>query len=395
MQRDEQIRQAKRLLKMIDARETFMAQAVNQHPVSAYTSADQATRERENLFRGRPNFIGLSCLLPKTGDFITQDFSGIPILLTRDTEGAVRAFMNVCRHRGAKVECADSGGGKRVFICPYHAWSYNLSGALVGRPREDAFAEVDRQSHGLVELPATERHGMIWVAAKPDAEIDVDACLGGLTDDMCAYGLDRYFHFETRVLRRSMNWKLVIDTFLETYHVNVLHTKTIAPIIHSDLATFDAFGPNLRMIAARKSIASLRNQNEADWDVIRHTAAVYVIFPNVVFVMQGDHVETWHVYPAGNGVDECVMYASLYTPEPAETESAKRYWLKNFDLLMRTVEQEDFPLAETMHANFYTGAQRTVVHGRNEPALAHFHQSIMAELAEGQSERDGSQRDSI
>lgn len=380
MLREEQIAQAKRLLAYLDSGETSMAVSIYRNSVSTYVSQEQAKAEQDVFFRGRPQFVGLSCLLPEPGDFLTHDYTGVPALLVRDKDGRLQAFMNVCRHRGAKVERAARGSGKRVFTCPYHAWSYSRRGELVGRPREAAFAEADREHHGLIALPVAERHGMIWMCATPGTEIDVDACLEGLVDDMKAYDLDSYAHFETRTLKRRMNWKLVIDTFLEGYHIGVLHKKTIAPIIHPDLVAFDPFGLNLRMIAPRKTISELRELPETEWDLIRHTGVVCILFPNVVFVMQGDHLETWHVYPSGNGVDECEMYISLYTPEPATTDSARRHWLNNFDLLMRTVEQEDFPIAEAMHKGFYSGAQESVVHGRNEPAIAHYHQSVRAAL---------------
>ena len=117
----------------------------------------------------------------------------------------------------------------------------------------------------------------------------------------------------------------------------------------------------------------------------RHSllAAIYVLFPNTVFIMQGDHVETWHMFPAGDGTDESVMYVSLYTPEPAASDSARRHWDRNMDLLINTVEKEDFPLAEGVQRGFYSGAQDAIVFGRNEPALQHFHKSVKSALAEG------------
>jgi hypothetical protein len=99
--------------------------------------------------------------------------------------------------------------------------------------------------------------------------------------------------------------------------------------------------------------------------------------------MQGDHLETWHVYPFGDAPDESVMYTSLYTPEPANTESARRHWDRNMDLLMATVEKEDFPLSEGVQRGFHSGAQDEVLFGRNEPSLQHFHKSVKAALAEG------------
>ena len=125
----------------------------------------------------------------------------------------------------------------------------------------------------------------------------------------------------------------------------------------------------------------MRGQPEADWDVYYHTAIVYVLFPNTVFIFQRDHVESWHMFP-GEQPDRCSMYVSLYIPEPVTSDSAKRHWDNNFNLLMATVELQDFPTCEGMQRGFLSGAQDAIVFGRNEPALQHFHRSVTAALAE-------------
>ncbi len=292
--------------------------------------------------------------------------------------GQVNAFINVCRHRGARV-ASGCGSGKTVFSCPYHAWTYDRSGRLRSIPFEQGFESVDKTSNGLRPLPVVEKYGMIWVMPTPGGLIDIDGHLAGMADDLVAFGLASYSHYETRVLRARLNWKLVIDTFLETYHLSTLHKNTIAPILHSNLGTFDGMARNLRMIGARKTIDALRQRPESEWDLVRHSALVYVLFPNTVFIMQGDHLETWRVYP-GDSVDESKMHVSLYTPEPAVTDKARKYWAKNMDLLMATVQQEDFPLAENIQRDFHSGAQDFVTFGANEPALAYFHRSIKKTL---------------
>jgi phenylpropionate dioxygenase-like ring-hydroxylating dioxygenase large terminal subunit len=378
----EQVRQARKLLDYLDTGTTAMAEGIYANPVTDYICAEQAAAERDRLFRRWPLNLGLSCRAPAPGDYFEEDWSGVPILVVRGRDKVLRAFMNVCRHRGARV--ALGCGKARNFVCPYHAWTYDLDGALRGRPHDAAFAEAPAATHGLVPLPIEERHGMIWVGATRDTPIDLDRQLGGLNEEMAAYGLDRYHHYETRILRRDMNWKLVVDTFLELYHLSTLHPTTVGPILYTDRSCFDGFGHNLRLIGARKTIHQMKEQPEAEWDLVTHTAIVYVLFPNTVFIMQGDHVETWHVYPdlsAGDGVERAAMYVSLYTPEPAATDSARGHWERNFDLLMATVEQEDFPLGERVQRGFHAGAQPHITFGRNEPALQHFHKSIAAELA--------------
>lgn len=380
MQHRDQVEQARKLLAHLQSRTTALADGVYRNPVSDYTCPHQAARERDLFFRRGPLCIGLGCLLPQAGHFLTHDHAGVPILLVRQADGSLRAFLNVCRHRGARL-AEGQGDAARDFTCPYHGWCYGLDGALLSRPDEGSFAEIDKAARGLSELPLVERYGLIWVAPTPGARFDIDADLAGLERDLAAYRLDAYHHYETRVLQRRINWKVAVDTFLELYHLSVLHPRTVGPILYSNLATFDAFGRNLRMIGARRSIVALRETPEAEWDLIRHSAVIYVLFPNTVLIMQGDHVETWHMFPAGNGVDESVMYASLYTPEPALTDSARRHWDRNMELLMATVEKEDFPLSEGMQRGFYSGAQQEVIFGRNEPSLQHFHKSVKEALA--------------
>ena len=381
MLRQDQLEQSRKLLSHLDSGTTAMADGVYLNPVADYTCPKQLARERELFFRCGPLNIGLSCLLRAPGDYMTHDYAGVPIVLVRHEDGLLRGFLNVCRHRGARL-VDGCGNDARRFTCPYHAWTYAIDGRLVARPDERSFAEIDKASSGLRELPVMEKYGMIWISPRPEATFDVDALLGGLQRDLAAFRVDRYHHYATRVLNRRVNWKIVIDTFLETYHLSVLHQSTVHPILHSNLATFDAFGRNLRMIGARRTIEKLRELPQSEWNLIPYSAMIYVLFPNTLFIMQGDHLETWHVYPVGNNVDESVMYVSLYTPEAATTDSAKRHWDRNMELLMATVDKEDFPISEGIQRGFYSGAQDEILFGRNEPALQHFHRSIKAALAE-------------
>ncbi len=379
MHRQDQIVEARKLLGYLEKRTTALAEDVYRNPVGDYTCPQQAERERELFFRKGAFNVGLSALLPNPGDWMTHDYSGVPILLSRDREGKLGAYLNVCRHRGARI-ANGSGSGEKDFRCPYHGWCYGLDGKLIARPDEPSFAAAARETHGLRPLPVVEKYGMIWVSPDPEAKFDVDEMLGGMGGDLAAYGLETWHHYETRVLRRKMNWKLGVDTFGETYHLQHLHPDTVDPLFFSNRCTFDAFGPNHRMLAARKTFETLRGQPEHEWDVFDNTVVICVLFPNTVFTYQRDHVETWHFFP-GDTVDETVIYVSLYIPEPVANPKAKEHWDRNFNLLMATVEMEDFPTCEGMQIGFRSGAQDAITFGRNEPALQHFHKSIRAALA--------------
>ena len=374
-----QVAQLRQLLRYLDTKTTAMAESVYRNPVTDYTCRRAA--------RGR---AGDAVPPPPAAHGARQRDSGAGRLPDRrlfrgshprgpGEDGVLRGFLNVCRHRGSRV--AQGRGNRKRFVCPYHAWTYGSDGRLLRIPHDEGFPGVDPACHGLTPVPVVEKYGLVWAMTSPGAEFDIDEALEGAEGDLASFDLGRYSLYETRVLEQRMNWKLVIDTFLETYHVRVLHPATLDPILHSNVGTFDEFGRNSRSIYARRSLDELREVPETDWDLIHHTAIVYVLFPNTVFIMQQDHLETWRIFPVEDDPDRARMYVQLYTPEPALTESAKGHWDRNMDLLMSIVLEEDFPNGENIQRSFYSGAQEHVTYGRNEPALGHYHESIKRHLA--------------
>jgi nitrite reductase/ring-hydroxylating ferredoxin subunit len=380
MNQNTQIELARQVFAHIDNKSTASSKQLLRLPIAAYTDRAQLQREKQELFLQYPLVMGFSCQMREPGSYLTEDSCGVPLLVTRARDGAVRAFRNVCSHRGAKIALEPCGHIRRNFTCPYHGWSYDDTGQLVGLPDQDSFDGLDRADYGLVELPAAEKYGLVWVRATPGEAIDIDHDLGGLGPELGSFGFEKYHHYETRSLRQKINWKIAIDTFLEPYHFGVLHKDTVGPIFIPNLCLFDGFGPNLRETLPRRSITEIRGRPENEWDLITHTALVYQLFPNTVLVMQADHVEIWRIFPAGDKVDECLIFLDFHVPEAPDTDSARRHWDRNMDLAIRTVVEEDFPTGETMQAAFGAGSHDHVVIGRNEPALRHFQRSVQLAL---------------
>jgi phenylpropionate dioxygenase-like ring-hydroxylating dioxygenase large terminal subunit len=379
MQHEEQVRIVRALLRHIEAGTTDLADEVFLNPVSSYTAPAQLEREWRRLFGGMPLLVGLSCQIPQAGDWLTDDFAPTPVLVVRTASGEVRAFANVCRHRGARV-AEGSGRGASCFVCPYHAWRYELDGGLGAIPDEYGFAGIDRDEYALRPLPIAERDGLLWVVPTPGSTIDLDAHLGALSGELSAYGFAGYHYYTTRVIRRRMNWKLVIDTFGEAYHLKPLHRATVGHIYHQNVEVCRSHGRSHSMTLARRTIERLRRTPEATWNLIPHAAVVYVLFPNTVFTVQGDHIDVLRVYPADGRVDECVMYVDWYVPEPPTSEKALRHWEKNVDLFVRTVVDEDFALGEGIQRGFASGAQTHLTYGRYEVPLHHYHRALREAL---------------
>ncbi len=375
----QQIQIGQQLFDYIDHRRTATAPAVYHQSVTEYTSAAIAAKEAQVLFREQPLCLGLSAILPTPGSYYTHELSGLPILLTRDERGQVHALLNVCRHRGARV--AENCGTARSFVCPYHAWNYGSDGRLLARPEEASFKDAPRTQHGLTPLPVIERDGMIWVLPTVGGELRLAPDFDTLSTALAGFDLGRQHLYASRVLTRRMNWKLLLDTFLESYHFCVLHKHSICPIFFDNLTTFDTFGPHFRVIGARRTIEAMRHEPTQEWNLLPHMVAIHVLFPNTVLVWQLDHLELWQIFPTAGAPEESTVLLSLYTPEPALTESARRHWDKNLDLVVHVVENEDFPVGEGAQRGFHTAAQQHIVFGANEPALAYFHRTVTAMLA--------------
>jgi len=146
-----------RIFEHIDNGTTDLGDTLWREPVSHYFSRARFDAEIA-LLRRSPIPFCPSAALPEPGSFIARTAAGTPLLVVRDNEGVVRAFINACRHRGMQV--ASGEGCSKTFSCPYHAWTYGLDGRLRGIPGEDAFPDIDKATHGLVPLSAREAGGL-------------------------------------------------------------------------------------------------------------------------------------------------------------------------------------------------------------------------------------------
>lgn len=348
------------------------------NPAAAYTDADRFIKEREILFRGRPQFVGLTGECAEPGAYITADLGGIPIAVVRQPDGSLRALVNACRHRGAPLLGGNGKGGMRRIVCPYHGWTYDNDGRLLNRPGSAGGFDDVAASCDLHRRAVAEKYGMIFVHPTSEALFDVDTVLCGAEDELADYGLADYVHVETRVNSWKMNWKLFLDTFTEAYHIRWLHRTSIAPYFMCDLI-FDAYGPHPRTIGLRKDVVEqLKTKPREEWRLLPFSTTQYFLVPNGLLVYQLDHIEVWKVTPHDAG--SCTVSTSLFAPEPPTDDKTRAHWKRNLDILLDVTGREDFPLQERVQANLASGALPEVVYGRIEPALVHLHAAINREI---------------
>lgn len=375
MRHERQVELLKRVEQSGDRFKGLHAEASSTNFAAAYAEPERFEREMKVLFRGGPVFFGMSADLAEPGSYRAIRIDGLPLVVVRQSDGSLRAFVNACRHRAAPlVETSSTGEGLRAFTCPYHSWTYELDGSLRARPGsagafDDVVANCD-----LTQRPVGERYGLIFVRPEGDEPIDVDAVLSGAQDDLEAFDLAGYTHIETRVNEWDMNWKLFFDTFSESYHIRTLHKNSIAPAFNSDCVIFEGFGRNLLSVGLRADVCDEFDKPEDQWSLLPYGTIQYFLVPNGLVVHQLDHVEVWIVEPLAVGRTRTTT--SIYSPTPPETQKAHNYFVKNLDLLLEVTGTEDFALMAQIQESLGAGALDQLVYGAIEPPLIHFHREI-------------------
>ena len=349
-------------------------------PSSAYSSTDLLEQERRRIFDRLPLVAARSSELTQPGAFVSRTVVGTPLLLLRQADGSVRAFLNACRHRGVEVVAGGESGCARRVTCPYHGWTYDGQGALVGVPGREAFDDLDTADLGLTEVACAERHGLIFVMRRPGVPIDLASFLGPMDRILGEIGLDAYVVERTIELEVGANWKLVVDGFLETYHVRHLHGASLGNVLIPDRSAHDRFGPHGRL-ATPKLTYDPASHRQPD-DLYAQLSMNYRLFPNTMLTWFTDHFEMWQIEPdLADPGRTGIRMSLLVRPEDL---GKTRKWDANARMSLEIITGEDFAVA--------TSTQRTLageaapdwfVYGRNEPGVQHFHQSVVAHLDEG------------
>lgn len=381
MDRQTELSLIREIIGLADQRTTALDADIAHSPISRYASPERFERERALIFKRKPMIVAHSSELQGPRSFLTRDFLGLPVLLARDDDGRLRAFLNVCRHRGARLE-REASGCKRVFTCPYHAWSWTNEGDLRAVPQEaEGFPDLPRAERGLRGLPVAEAHGFIWIIADPDmAEMpDIPTHLGGLGADFTWLGLDDSRIAEIETVEIAANWKVLFEGGLEAYHFRVAHKHTIADYFPDNLSSYQCFGPHIRIVLPRNSMPDLRDVPEENWAIRRDTNILYSLTPTTQMLAQQDHVMWFHYEPLSVDCTR-VRMATLVPADAPDTPEMAAHWKKNQKITV-TALWEDYVLGEEIQAGFASRGNPSHLFGRFEGALNRFNLAVEEMLA--------------
>ncbi|MEC3982080.1 aromatic ring-hydroxylating oxygenase subunit alpha [Amycolatopsis sp. H20-H5] len=318
-----------------------------------YTDPAVFAAEQEKIFEQLWFCAVRSADLPVAGDFRTVQIGRESVLVSRARDGSLRAFLNICRHRGATLCTQESGSVKRSFQCPYHAWTYGLDGKLIAAPNLASMPDIDRTEYGLHTVHLREWLGYAWVclaASPPSFEQDVRGAVIERLGDLAS--IERYRTEELSVGRRitydvKANWKLIVENFMECYHCATIHpelTEVLPEFADGYAAQYYVghgaeFGESVDGFTIDGGSGFERLDGVAAEQDRRYYAIT--IRPQVFVNLVPDHVIFHRMYPLA--VDRTVVECDwLYSPEVV---ASGRDVSKSVELFHR-VNEQDFDACE-------------------------------------------------
>ena len=374
-----------RLVRLYNDKSTEQADGTWLEPVTNYRDDALFEAERELLYKRIPLPLALSVELSEPNSYKAVDVMGVPVVITRDAAGQVRAMLNICRHRGAQL-CAPGSGTGRVMTCPYHAWSFGMDGELKGVYGESTFGEIDRPSRGLHQLPCEEKHGIIFVCLTPGLTMDLTAWLGDMAPILDDLRLDELHTFSSRMMP-GPNWKVVIEGYLEGYHFAALHKNTVFKTNLGNISAFDSFGPHARIAFGLRPLAEAASQPPETWEPSECVGPIVWVFPGLAIAGGWRDRMSVSLPLPGQTRDETVTEQRIMMRTPPSNERELHEAEFTRDWFYDVVYNEDYLTGYGVQRGVLSLPEDdTQIFGRNEIGVQHFHRTVnrlMAENADG------------
>jgi phenylpropionate dioxygenase-like ring-hydroxylating dioxygenase large terminal subunit len=342
-----------------------------------------AELEEQRIFARTWQLVAHVNRLPNAGDYMTSTAGSQPVLVLRDEHGELRAFRNVCRHRGSRLLSGSGQCGKAI-RCRYHGWTYRTDGELIGVPEGRSILGLDKSKLGLFPARVETFCGLVFV------NLDVHATplaeqLAGLAERLAPYGIDKLEPYGEWHNTQPSNWKIVIDNYNEGYHVPIAHPGLMRLLdykrydveVHDGWVWFEAPlrdkpSGNVVERAYQRLVTPMPGLAEEDRRVWRYA----MIYPNITIDLYPDQVVTWRIDPDGPLRAKDVAYGYRHPNAGLRTRLAR---LVN-NRLNTEVGNEDADLVANVQAGLETRGLELGPLSHREAAIAWFADRVRADL---------------
>ncbi len=335
-------------------------------PAWTYHAPELFQLERDFVFLNHWQVAGHVSDLPKSGDWLTFDILGERALVMRGADGTIRAFHNLCRHRGARVVDGQHGHCSGAIVCPFHGWVYNLDGSLRGAARPDSFGEIDRDKFHLKPIEMEIFHGFIFLRFHPGPQPSVATLFAPFADDFAAYGSaelvsDPQLNWASEL---PVNWKSVRDVDNEGYHVALAHPslQELYGRAYSDHQLPDGvsfsrggFGDKPGRRWSVKEYVKLSEDPPGLPPHLRKSWTYYGLFPAMVIAFTPEYAQFYREMPIA--VNKTALMGRAYRrPDETRQQRLARYLAMRID---RDTSAEDQQLTiwsnEAMKSDAFDG----------------------------------------
>jgi phenylpropionate dioxygenase-like ring-hydroxylating dioxygenase large terminal subunit len=341
-----------------------------------YTDPVRFELEREKVLNTNWIIAGRSVDAAQPGDWTSFESHGETIVITRQPDGSLAAFHNVCQHRGPALVHEWKGCGARRFTCGYHGWVYDTTGKLVGVPERQDFSEEHLRDVRAPAVAADEWGGWIWVnLAGPDKAVPLMEGIGPeIAADLGQFKMEDMIVHEVVEWDVPVSYKAIIDGFNEIYHTAALHHVTPEWTKAARDSTFHIVGQNYMCFVPR---AERREQLEQNWDHHQNAICHYVVFPNTVFNCNPEHIQVFNPIPIDVDRTRFLCWQLIYPGDMNDPEY-KAYYDKmtaHWAGLKRVVG-EDIEIYDQLKRTKRSSGYTKHILSERECKIAHYHENM-------------------
>lgn len=349
-------------------------------PVGRYTSPAFFELEKRRLWTQSWLIAGHVDEVPESGSFKLWDRAGWPVVIVRGKDRHIRAFFNSCRHRGGGL-VREACGKAKVLACKFHAWTYDLEGKLVHVPDEHDFPGLDKDAHGLLPLRCETWGNLIFVNRDPDAP-PLMTHLARVASELAHFDWDRRRVSAVIPYDLPCNWKVVVDAFQESYHLDATHPRTVAPILDSRGTTIELWpnGHSILTVPRRRDeggrndfiLDAGSNSSDPRHEITRAGNISFTIFPNIIGTAAEYQFPMLCYWPTSLNTTHVDILITEPIDSPDMDPAQAQAIIEQFGMVMN----EDMGNVAALQKSIESGALRSIRLGYQERRIYQFHEQL-------------------